>query len=363
MRIKTFEAFEMAEALRAVRDAMGPDAVILATREIPKHQGSGGLLGRPIVQVTAAIDRADPEEAEPRITPFNLCRLQDAYAELRSSFSALLEQTSRRVLSDALSGTGPALSNLFERLAANGVEGRDSLELLTAMRRRLSAHDWQREEVVRECAKEALADMVRTAGPVARPGDAPAVAVFVGPTGVGKTTTVAKLAAQRVQRKEPVMLVTLDTRRVGALEQIQSYARAIGVTVYPAVSAGQLGDLLSRRKEGGLVLVDTPGRNHLDAAQIGELGELGRLGLPVQTHLVLASHIRPSDLDAMIDRFSAVPVDRLLFTKMDETRAYGGIFSAMKNGNKPISYLTNGPRVPDDIEVATPQRLAELVMN
>ena len=363
MRIKTFEAFEMAEALRAVRDAMGPDAVILATREIPKHQGSGGLLGRPIVQVTAAIDRADPVETDLRISPFNLCRLQDAYSELRTSFSALLEQASRRALSDALSGTGPALSGLFERLAAHGVDERDSLELLTAMRRTLSANDWQRDEAVRECAKQALADMVRTAGPAARSGDAPAVAVFVGPTGVGKTTTIAKLAAKQVQRKEPVTLVTLDTRRVGALEQVQSYARAIGVTVYPAVSAGQLGDLLSRRKEPGTVLVDTPGRNHLDAAQIGELSELGRLGLPVQTHLVLASNVRSADLDEMIDRFSAVPIDRLLFTKMDETRAYGGIFSAMKRGGKPLSYLTNGPRVPDDIELATPQRLAELVMN
>jgi len=363
MRIKTFEALEMADALRAVRDAMGPDAVILSTREVRRKDGEFAALGRPVIEVTAAVDLPDPETAAPRAPMIDLGRIQEQMADMRAMLTTLVRHSGRQRLDETLAGLEPPLRALFAQLTANGIDAPGALELLAEIRQGLAPAELADEARLRRAVRDAIAGAIRTAGPIDRAHGKTKIVMLMGPTGVGKTTTIAKLAAHRVQQREPVTLVTMDTHRVGAVEQIRSYAKTIGAALEPALSMEQLRALLARRQEGGLVLIDTPGRNHLNDAQMDELRSWAQLPLPVERHLVVSSSARPEEVSEMIDRFSVVPIDRLLVTKIDETARHGAIYTAMKRRGTPLSYLTTGQRVPEDIEVATPQRLADLVMH
>lgn len=404
MQIKKFEALDMSEALRAVREAMGPDAVILSTREIRKRGGVFGVLSRSVVEVTAAIDppavenesglgtplafRAYMENQETagkpggKVFPFaeelrelreaveelrssnrsgrvGLEPLQEAVAEMKGMLKTLVEQQQR----DRPVDLHPNLLSALYRLTAGGVDHRTATDLVQAVKQKLPTDDLWKQDFVQYHLRQLIESMFRLSSPPQAAGEGPGVVALIGPTGVGKTTTIAKLAAQRAQKKGKVSLITMDTDRVGAVEQLKYYARAIGVPVGAAASVGQLREALARRKEGDLILVDTPGRSPFNTGQMEELRELGESGIPMETHLVLSSNTKHSDLCEILDRFSVAPVDRLLFTKMDETRTFGPLLTAMKNKGKPISYLTTGQRVPEDIEAATPKRLAGLIVN
>lgn len=398
MQIKKFEALGMSEALRAVREAMGPDAVILSTREVRKRRGVFGVLSRPVIEVTAAIDppavesernpdapqdfRSWMKKSGGEILPFfeelrqlreavealrssdrsgrgASAPLQEAVAEMKGMLKILVEQQHR----DRPSDLHPNLVSALDRLTAGGVDRRTAADLVQTLRQKLPADDLWKQDFVHYHLKQMIEGMIQVSGPLQTDGEGPKVVALIGPTGAGKTTAIAKLAAQHAQKKGKVTLITMDTDRVGAVEQFRLYAHAIGVPVSAAASAGQLREAVARRKAGELVLVDTPGRSPFNAEQMGELRELGEAGIPMETHLVLSSNTKPSDLDEIIERFSVAPVDRLLFTKTDETRTYGPLLTAMKKKGKPISYLTTGQRVPEDIELATPKRLASLIMN
>ncbi|HET6464969.1 MAG TPA: flagellar biosynthesis protein FlhF [Nitrospiria bacterium] len=408
MKIKKFEAFEMSEALRAIREELGPDAVLLSTREVRKQGAAFSLLGRTVIEVTAAVDLPEPEEAGSagpsgdfgrvlkaaqtdrpaddragilnelqeikkaiasmnsgprRMEPATVGRIQKACLEMRGMLKVLVESADRRTLDEALSGMNPTLTRLFEKLTENGMGVPSALQLLKVLQKRLTADDLWREDFVRDYARQTIAKMVRVAGPLESEAAEDKVVVLVGPTGVGKTTTIAKLAARQIGQKKKATLMTLDAHRVGALEQFRTYAKMIGATVETVVSVAKLREVLSNRKRDGLVLVDTPGQSHLNIAQMAELQDLGRMEIPVEIHLVLSLGTKEADLNEMVDRFSAVRFNRLLFTKLDETRTFGALFSTLRIKDTPLSYITTGQRVPEDIEAATPKRVAELVMN
>jgi flagellar biosynthesis protein FlhF len=269
---------------------------------------------------------------------------------------------SRFVLSTPQSeGLHPTLASIFHRLVANGVDQTIASDLLQTMKRKLGPEDLWKEDFVENYLKEMIKGMAQAAVAMERPKKGGKVVALIGPTGVGKTTTVAKLAAHHFRKKGKVTLATLDTYRVGAVEQLKIYAKMIGAPL--AVSEGPLREAVLRRQEGELILIDTAGRSHLNAADLEDLSVLGRIDAPVETHLVLSSNTRERDLEEIIDRFSAVPIHYFLFTKTDETRNHGSLLTAMRKKGKPLSYLTTGQRVPEDIEIATPKRIADLVLN
>lgn len=420
MQIRKYEVFEIAEALKAIKKEMGPDAVILSTREIRKE--GFGLFSRPLIEVTAAVDPPSPlQQQGARVVGRGVEKgmsdgdraetsRRDVSAEQPEAFDDLLEEAGRAERVDPAIGSileelrsvkesmealrksnlemrssfsiprsairdpetealHPTLAAILQRLVSNGVDRAIASDLLQMMKRKLGPDDLWKEDFVENYLKETIKSMVQASAamerPIApgkeRPEPGGRVVALIGPTGVGKTTTVAKLAAHQFRKKGKVTLATLDTYRIGAVEQLKIYAKIIGAPV--AVSETQLREAVSRRQEGELILIDTAGRSHLNASQIEELNALSRLGIPVETHLVLASNTRERDLEEIIDRFSAVPVHYFLFTKTDETRNYGSLLTAMRKKGKPLSYLTTGQRVPEDIEIATPKRIADLVLN
>lgn len=204
---------------------------------------------------------------------------------------------------------------------------------------------------------------LRICGPVKpKSGDRPRVVALIGPTGVGKTTTIAKLAANlKLREGKQVGLITIDTYRIAAIDQLKKYAQIISAPLCVVSHPGEIRDAI--RKMAGLdfVLIDTAGRSPKDAVKLKELQSFLDAARPDEVHLVLSSVCgTPSTLLAL-EQFSDVRADRLIFTKLDETVSVGLVLNVAGLTNLPVSYLTNGQDVPNDIDVASARKLALLV--
>ena len=189
------------------------------------------------------------------------------------------------------------------------------------------------------------------------------IVVTSGKGGVGKTTTIAKIAASFVLEKGcSVALITADTYRISAVEQLKTYSDIIGVPLEIVYSALELQTAITKHMDKQLVLIDTAGRSQYNSEQLDELRSLLTASEDIEKHLVLSSTTKYKDAVDIIKQFSQCSPDRVLFTKVDETSGIGTVISVLHEFPMHLSYLTTGQSVPDDIIIADPHKLAELVL-
>jgi len=205
--------------------------------------------------------------------------------------------------------------------------------------------------------------VARSLGDRLRVPSTPRIITFLGPTGVGKTTTIAKIAAELViNQKRPVTLATTDTYKIAAVEQLQTYANILKVPLEVCPNAESLGSLRDHLGPEDVVLVDTAGYGPRDERKLNELQVL-LSAVRAEKHLCVSSTTRDSDLVQALNRFNMFEPDYLVFTKLDETNVFGNIFNLAAKTHIPLSYFTMGQRVPEDMEVATKERVADLILN
>ena len=416
MRVKTFEAGTMQDALDVVKKDMGEEAFILSTRT-RRRPSALGLGEEAVIEVTAAVDEAQatatvaaaggppltyglrpaleaPTPVPTRSTappppPVDLQPLRRELLEIKGAVAALKDQETRNAtilteldqLKTLLSriqrqGMPPAqlhlpstLLELYGDLVANDVEPQLALRLCEYAQRALADQDGDASagrvdpERARLFLRRVIADFIPVAPPIQLDPGKMRVAALVGPTGVGKTTTVAKLAAYaQLKLKQKVALVTLDTYRLGAVDQLQQYAQILQVPMHVALTVEDLRSALRFYQDRALVLIDTPGHSPKDTETLGQLrGFLEELP-EVETHLVLSATTKPRDLLEIATRYEPLHPTRLLFTKLDETSTYGPLLSTLVRVKRPISYLATGQDVPDALELATSRRLADLIL-
>jgi flagellar biosynthesis protein FlhF len=186
---------------------------------------------------------------------------------------------------------------------------------------------------------------------------------LVGPTGVGKTTTIAKLAAiYRLREKCNVGLITVDTYRIAAVEQLRTYADIIDLPMQVVSTPREMRQAVRRLEGLDLILMDTAGRSPRDEIKIQELKSFLTEAAADEVHLVLSSVGSIRSLELTAERFASVGTTGLIFTKLDEATGLGNLLTLLRSSGLPLSYLTNGQNVPDDIETADPQRMAQLVL-
>ncbi|MBM3266019.1 MAG: flagellar biosynthesis protein FlhF [Candidatus Sericytochromatia bacterium] len=220
------------------------------------------------------------------------------------------------------------------------------------------------ETQMTERLPDVIAGFVKVAGPIA-PGEAgtrPAIVILVGPTGVGKTTTIAKLAATFRLGGRAVGLITIDTYRIAAVEQLKTYGDIIGIPVEVVQTPGALRDATARLADREVILVDTAGRSPSHKLHLNELRSFLEALPRREVHLVLSATATRANLLRAIESFSQVGVDRLLITKTDEAATLGSVVSAVQASGKPLSYMTHGQSVPDDLREADAKALAAAML-
>jgi flagellar biosynthesis protein FlhF len=362
MKIKTFHARTFREALAQVKKELGEDAVILSSRE------QKGL--PPAVRVEAAVDYEAGEAASPRLPEPAPARTGEEPPSRPAATGEPLPESGEMVqLRRALSEVRAEMGSIRECLEAVQADAADAA-LPPAKRdvlRFLKGRGVREEHARRLCGRVAgLTEVPRAMldGVTVREGgrDAGKAVMLIGPTGVGKTTTIAKLAAAATQAGSRVAVVSLDGYRIGALEQIRIYSKIMGIPLEIAPDARRVKACVDRHADKDVVFIDTTGRNPMSGEFLSELSPVYEAGVPVETHLLISATCDYEFLEGAWRAYSRLPVDCVGITKVDEAVRYGTLYNVAALCGKPIAYLTTGQTVPGDITFPSRKRLLQMVL-
>ncbi len=346
MKIKTYRAINMQKGLMMVKDEMGPQAVILETRNV-KVGGFFGLFAKKMVEIVAASDY--PEDEEEKI------------------FENTQKDTVRPPIPLFKYHTpvfkSKKLQKLYDDLVRNELDETFSANLVGEIERELPVELLDDDAALMDKLSEKLESFFMFSGPI-ETNNFSKVIFFVGPTGVGKTTTIAKIAAFfTLNMKKKVTLVSIDTFRIAAVEQLRTYAEILGIPFNVVFTPLELERIIRSYNDADLILIDTAGRSPKNELRMSELKGFVAKVSSKEVYLVLSIGTRYTDLKETVERFIPLNIDKFIFTKLDESSLFlGNMFKLMKEYQLPISYITFGQNVPDDIDVATMNNILERCM-
>ena len=388
MNVKTYRANTMQEALAQVRRDLGSKASVLHTREVPASGWLRWFQGGRQIEVVASTSVAVPSRLPRRVAAGEAPPAAETHpsrATARPPLKAMVEKMAGVLPSQDLSDQLARLQSRVDALCRRGGDlpsgelDDNAFQLFTDLIEADLSESLARELVDRAAAqagdeahdprqlKSLVAEMVEAeiavAGPIgASPGRRHLVAL-VGPTGVGKTTTIAKLAANfRLRERRRVGLITVDTFRVAAVEQLRTYADIIDLPMEIVGTPREMHQALARMSDLDLVLMDTAGRSPRDEVKILELRAMLAEAAPDEVHLVLSSVASAASLAKTAEQFAAVGTTALVLTKLDEAASLGNLLPLVRSSRLPLSYVTHGQNVPDDIAPADPGRLARGIL-
>ncbi len=394
MKVKRYVGETAQEAMQKVKADLGRDAIILNTRKIRK-KGLVGFFTKPLIEVVATIDndisntgaQNKQQEIKPPVQPIreehinvsggNFIRelndniqvqknaaknyakqqnhnedkelIQQDFMELKNMLNKVYDAVKVDYENNKLSDIVKKYLKTLEDFEVDKVIVNEVKDKLLET---LDAEKQQSDAIVRNTIYSILSKYMKEPEPFSFTKDKKVI-ILIGPTGVGKTTTLAKLAANMVlAEKKKVGLVTSDTYRIAAVEQLKTYSEIIGVPLSIIYTPNEILNAIESYKDKDLILVDTAGRSHKDKYQLMELKTLIKTSIDYEVYLVMSATTKFSDCIEIIKNYSFLDDYKLLFTKLDETSAFGVILNVAYITKKPISYITTGQSVPDDIEIA-----------
>ncbi len=397
----------MQEAMLKIKLDLGPEAIILHSRKF-RQGGFLGFFGKEMLEVLAAIDK---EEIKPSPPPRKmeapekneriektagpaielgpqaevLAKVLEKAVKKEKAESPVESSDDLKEMKSSLSEMKTMLAGLSKHLEKIEVaESSPNRGNWTALQQKV--HDRLiRAEVDPILARGFIAtlarqgttsfeeainlleapfvNLIKTSGAIERAPQGVRTIALIGPTGVGKTTTIAKLAANfRLNGHYDIGLITIDTYRVAAVEQLKTYGDIIGIPVEIVTTPTALRDAVHGFRDKEIILIDTAGRSPSNRMHLNELkGFLDQASKP-EIHLVLSATTNRANLKRIYESFLPIGIDRLIVTKLDETCSFGGIFSLLHQWGKPLSYFTTGQSVPDDILTAEAPYLAKQLL-
>ncbi|SMC17783.1 flagellar biosynthesis protein FlhF [Clostridium acidisoli DSM 12555] len=378
MIIKKYVVNSMNEAMTRIRYELGNDAVIISQRKIRK-KGIKGIFSKKAIEVTAAIDDKNKNNN------FNNIDISDSIEAIKKAMNLEKKPLTKVIQeknidngkksnesvknSDYLINEMKEMKNILSNIASTGIssngksdlheklEGLDlNSEIVEDIISRIRLD--KREVDENEKIKEALNCVVSVTKPKNEK-----IIVLVGPTGVGKTTTIAKLAGRlSLIEKKKVGLITVDTYRIGAVEQLKTYADIMNIPFDVVFSIKDMEKTIENMKNCDVILVDTTGRSSKNVMQISELRAFVEKTNSKDIHLVISASTKNSDIKTIVEGYRVLNYNSLIITKLDETSTYGSLINIINYAQKPLSYVTTGQNVPDDIRCLNCDEVTNLVM-
>lgn len=386
MKIRRYIAKNTQEAILKVKMDLGNEALILNTRKVRK-KGLAGLFSKPMTEVLAAIDeynvtKTEAETAKSAQKPviqelerneINFDEKEEKIANLENKIKNM-ESMLQKLYLQFRTGEKPAnqmpaeakvqqtskVSDVFyNNLIKNEVDQDIARRIIDSVTARAGA-----TSDVNDIASQLSGVISGLLGKVdtIKPGKEgkPAVVIFVGPTGVGKTTTLAKIAANYLlNQKKSIGLITADTYRIAAVEQLKTYAEILGIPVSVAYTASEIKEAVAQHSDKDIVLIDTAGRSHRSKAQFDELKALITASEADEVYLVLSATTSSRNCREILSSYSFLSDYKLIFTKTDEAPVLGIILNVRYLTGKSLSYITTGQSVPDDIETANIEKITK----
>lgn len=368
MIVKRYVADSVNDAMKRIRSELGRDAIILDSKPI-KVGGWFGLFAKKKVEVMAAVETLPSSRTQPQpatgTTVINGAAdtSGDPESSVNQQLLQELQEMKQAFVQFSLQQEAhwpPTFRKWVDYLLKQEVHPTLIHQWVNQMQNRLGGEvSW---ETVQQCGRKVIADWLVSS--IAQPiGEGTRIVHFVGPTGVGKTTTIAKIAADYVLNKKiPVGLLTIDTYRIAAVEQLRTYANILDIPIEVVFSPQELGAALQRLGHCSLIFMDTAGRNYFNPMHLSELKPFLQHRLPCETYVVLSAVTKSGDLRTLAEQFSSLPNQKLILTKLDETSTYGNVFNLLHQSPIPLAYLTNGQSVPDDLMVADVEKLTDLLL-
>ncbi len=374
VHIRKFVASSMKEAMRQIKKEMGENAVILKSHVIP-NSDLFSFRSKEKVEVLAALEPLDDTPTARITSSIPNMESTGAQRQLSSEWEmevvkdeiktirATLEEIANRIKYQSIPTMPRQLKLFYQSMVGSGLDEELVMDMTGQALGTLSGDQLDDRKVIADFLGDKLAPMIPTAPYLHHEPAEPRVVAFVGPTGMGKTTTISKLLTHKnIFRGRRMAVITADTYRIGATDQIKRVAEIAKVPIVVAYKPSQMLKAIQRHQDKNVIFIDTAGRSPHNRHHMKNLQEFMGAAQPDEVHLVLAANTRLEDLKETADRFNQIQIHRYLFTKLDETSGYGNIVNLIKHREKPISFLGFGQRVPNEIRWAKSKEFARMLI-
>lgn len=366
MMIRKYIVNNMNEAMNRIKYELGQDAVIISQRKV-KKPGFLGLFQGKVLEVTAAVDNSTKETSKKEENSFEILKtlIKDkASTDInRKTIKVETDETNKELLKEfhemksmmknmmSIAADENASKNkIKEKLQKSDIEPKIIEEILE----KLPKEDEENMEAVRKILYKNIEIEEKTLNDIV---------VLVGPTGVGKTTTIAKVAGRlALLEKKKVGLITIDTYRIGAVEQLKTYADIMNIPFKVVFSIKDMESAIESMKDCDTILVDTTGRSSKNVMQISELRAFIEKINTKNIHLVISGITKNKDINTILEGYKVLEYNYVIVTKLDETTTYGPILNILNTAKKPLSFITTGQNVPDDIKVPSKDEIVNLIL-
>lgn len=425
MNLKRYRVNNIKEALKFIKRDLGPDALIVSTRQVKEGKGAFGMFGKTMLEVTAAPGEKKKNSSAPKVqattaieaysgggaenaladtfmraqknselsvtdqTRNMMVPIQKELQGIRMTLGDLSSQSNafddhlagelkhelgemRHMLNVLASRTGslsdPDLPEnlllLYQQMKFSGLEEKFARRLVMEAQRNMTEEDLENFAYVKIFLARMLMKIIKITRGLEGLKPSQRIVALLGPTGVGKTTTVAKIAAEQMRKyKRKVALISVDTNHRSSAEQLRAFAKIIKVPFSVVKDKAEMNRLINSYEDYDSIIIDTDGCSQRNDGQLYEMREIFDERGRIHNSLVLSATSKDVDMNEVTRKFGCMPIDSIIFTKLDESATYGSLFNHAIRFKKPLSFLTLGQKVPEDLEVASRERLVDLLLN
>lgn len=422
MNLKRYRVKNIKEALASIKRDLGPDALIVSTRQVKEGKGAFGMFGKKMLEVTAAASetknpsartkavetyRHDSEISEATtsntfLKPNNksalsisdetrkmILPIQKELQGIRLTLGDLSNQSDglnnhmmgqlknelgeMRHMLHILASRSNSLSDpdlpenlllLYQQMKFSGLEDKFARRIVLEAHRNMTEDDLENYAYVKIFIARMLMKIIKITKGLEGLKPQQKIVALLGPTGVGKTTTAAKIALEQMTKyKRKVALISVDTNHSPTNRQIRSFAKMIKAPITVVTDKSEMNKAIISYEDYESIIIDTDGFSQRNEKQLLEMREFFDERGRIHNYLVLSATSKDSDMNEVTRKFGSMPIDSIIFTKLDESAAYGSLFNHAIRFKKPLSYLSVGQKIPEDIEVASKERLVDLLLN